>query len=102
MDAENTVLFGLSSTLFWDVDKSTLDAEKHAEFIIERVLFIGKMKDFKLINEYYGKPRIKRIVKKMRYMNFRELHFCSTYYNIPLNQFRCYTTKQSNQLHWNY
>jgi len=97
-----TVLFGLSKSLFWDVDLSTLDAQKHAAFIIEKVLFLGTMHDFLKTKAHYGKPLIKSVAKNLRYMNDREHHFCSVYFNLPLNQFRCYTTKQSNQTHWNY
>ncbi|MCU0392815.1 MAG: hypothetical protein MUE81_17030 [Thermoflexibacter sp.] len=92
----------LSPTLFWDVDISTLDAQKHAAYIVERVLSRGKMEDFKLTKTYYGKPKIKRIAKKLRYMDDRVLHFCSIYFNVPISDFRCYTTKQSNLTHWNY
>jgi hypothetical protein len=92
----------LSPTLFWDVDISTLDAEKHASYIVERVLSRGKMEDFKLTKAYYGKPKIKRISKKLRYMDDRVLHFCSIYFNVPISDFRCYTTKQLNLTHWNY
>ena len=92
----------LSKTLFWDVDIATINPKKHAPYIIERVLSLGTMKDFQLLKEYYGKQKIKRIAKILRYMDDRVLHFCSAYFNIPINEFRCYTQKQLNQTYWNY
>ena len=92
----------LSKNLFWDIDIQTLNEEKHASYIIERVLSRGTMQDFQEIKAYYGKPKIKRIAKKLRYMDNRVLHFCSAYFNTPITKFRCYTIKQSTQTHWNY
>jgi len=97
-----TVLFGLSKTLFWDVDLNDLDAERNAQHIIEKVLFIGTLSDFKKTIEFYGKEKVKQMAKKIRFMDDRQHHFCSIYFNEPLNNFRCYTIKQLNQTHWSY
>ncbi len=102
MTSDKEFISQLSKTLFWDVDISTLDAQKHAAYIVERVLSRRKMEDFKLTKNYYGKPKMKRIVKKLRYLDDRVLHFCSIYFSTPISDFRCYTTKQSNLTHWNY
>jgi len=101
MDIEKGIL-GLSKSLFWDVDPQTIDPKKHAAYIIERVVTLGTMEDFLIIKEYYGKEKIKQTVKNLRYLNERDLNFCSVYFNIPIIQFRCYTIKQLNQTHWNY
>jgi hypothetical protein len=102
MDEKKEVVLGLSKTLFWDVDPYTVDAEKHAAFIVDRVLQMGTLEEFKSIKNYYGKKRIASIAKNLRYMDNRVLHFCSAYFNVPLNQFRCYKLKQLNISHWNY
>jgi hypothetical protein len=62
----------------------------------------GKWENFKAILEYYGESVIKETIVKLRYMDKRTLQFCSVYFNIPLNKFRCYNIKQSNKLHWDY
>lgn len=93
---------GLSDVLFWDVDAKSIDYDKHAPFVIQRVFSMGTLEDFKIIKNYYGKQKIKNIVKNLRYMNDRELSFCSAYFNIPFTEFRCYTTKQSTLTYWNY
>ena len=92
----------LSNVLFWDVNPESIDYEKHITFIIERVLTMGTLEDFSSIQKYYGKLKIKNVVKTLRYLDNRTLNFCSFYYNIPLNEFRCYEQKQLNITHWNY
>jgi hypothetical protein len=101
MEIEKGIL-GLSKSLFWDVDPQTIDTQKHAAYIIERVITLGTMEDFIIIKNYYGKDKIKQIVKGLRYLNDKDLNFCSVYFKLPKNQFRCYTTKQLNQTLWNY
>jgi hypothetical protein len=101
LETEKNIL-GLTKALFWDVDPQTVDLQKHASYIIEKVIALGTMEDFKIIKQYYGIPKIKRIIKKLRYMNDRDLNFYSTYFNIPLKDFRCYKLKLLNLTHWEY
>lgn len=92
----------LSKTLFWDVDYDNIDLDKHAPYVVERVMTRGSLEEFKAIKNYYGKPKLKRISKQLRYLNDDVLHFCSVYFNTPITEFRCYRLKQSNPTHWNY
>jgi len=92
----------LTKSLFWDIDPETIDYKKHASYIIERVISRGTLADFKTIINIYGIPEIKRVIKKLRYLDDRALHFCSAYFGINLAEFRCYNTRQLNQAHWNY
>lgn len=92
----------LSKGLFWDVDFADIDWECNAPYVVERVLDKGSWENFKTILEYYGETGIKEIIIKLRYLDKRTLSFCSVYFNIPLNKFRCYNIRQSNQPHWNY
>jgi hypothetical protein len=81
--------------LFWDIDLSALDTEKHFSFILARVLERGDWDDFNALLDYYGYKRIKKAVTKLRYLDKKTLRFCSFYFNIPLDQFRCYIIRQS-------
>jgi hypothetical protein len=101
VETEKSIL-GLTKALFWDVDPQSIDPEKHAAYIIERVITLGAMNDFTIIKENYGKTKIKKVVKNLRYLNDIDLNFCSVYFDIPKNQFRCYNTKQLNQTLWDY
>jgi hypothetical protein len=92
----------LSRTLFWDVDYESLDFDKNAAYIVERVLNRGSVQDFKSILKFYGFDQLKNIVLNLRYLDKKALHFSSAFFNVPLQKFRCYTEKQLNRTHWNY
>lgn len=92
----------LSKTLFWDTDISKIDYEKNARHVIERVLMRGKLSDWFAIKEYYGKERIKAEIVKIRYLDKLTLNFCSTYFHINKEQFRCYNTEPSIRQLWDY
>ncbi|HMQ49057.1 MAG TPA: hypothetical protein PKA00_16340 [Saprospiraceae bacterium] len=76
-----------SPSLFWDVDKTTLDVEQHRRFIIERTLTHGTLSDWYLIKGYYGKEIIKAESKQVRYLDKQTLAFCAAYFHEPLHNF---------------
>lgn len=90
----------LTKSLFWDTDPETIDNQKHASYVIERVISRGTLNDFKTIIDFYGIPKIKRIIIKIRYLDDRVMHFCSAYFDIPLTEFRCYNTRLLSPAHW--
>jgi hypothetical protein len=65
MTPDKDFISKLSPTLFWDVDISTLNAQKHASYIVERVLSRGKMEDFKLTLAFYSKKKVGEIATKL-------------------------------------
>lgn len=91
-----------SSALFWDVDKTTLSFEKHRRFIVERTLTHGTLSDWFLIKKIFGKAVIKSEITKVRYLDKLTLHFCSAYFKLPIQNFRCFTLQQLNLTHWDY
>lgn len=92
----------LSQNIFWDIEVGTLDNEKHARFIIERVLSRGQLTDWFAIKTYYGMERIKKEALRIRSLDMRTLHFLSRLFDLPKTQFRCYNTEPSIQQLWNY
>jgi hypothetical protein len=99
MDA---LILNLSPALFWDTNPENINPDKNAPYIVERVITLGNLKEFKAILEYYGKTRLKDIIVRLRDLDIRTIHFCSIYFKVPLNDFRCYEKKLSNRPHWNY
>ena len=91
-----------SPSLFWDVDKTTLDVERHRRFIIERTLTHGTLNDWLLIKKHYGKDTIKAESMQVRYLDKQTLAFCAAYFHEPLQNFRCYKLRRSNPSHWDY
>ncbi len=92
----------LSSHLFWDVDRLTLDMRKHNKFIVGRVLEYGLLSDWIIIKNHYGKEELGRIATSLRSLDRRALSFIATYTGLPEDKFRCYTTRQSIPQHWNF
>jgi hypothetical protein len=91
-----------SSNLFWDIELSDLDMEKHQAFIVGRVLDYGTWDDMKLIRNYYGMEKLKEIAMGIKSMFPESLAFVSTITHIPQNQFRCYEQLQSKNPLWNF
>lgn len=92
----------LNKILFWDVDYNSIDFNKHAPFVVERVLTLGTLEDFKTIKDFYGKPRLKKIIMDLRSLDDRTISFCSLYFHIKPTSLRCYKLQQLNQAHLNY
>jgi uncharacterized protein DUF6922 len=91
-----------STNLFWDTDETTLDPEKNARFIVERVLSRGRLSDWRVLYHLYGEERIKREVLKIRYLDKVTLSFCSSFFDVPKSKFRCYKQPQSIQQLWQF
>jgi hypothetical protein len=83
-----------SPYLFWDIDIDSLDMEKHAAYIVGRVLDKGRFEDWTLMRNYYGMDRIKQIAQGLRSLSPKALSFISVMTHTPREQFRCYTQTQ--------
>ena len=53
-------------SLFWDVDRKTINIDKNAEYIIERILDFGNDKEVKWVWNNYNKETIKKVIKESR------------------------------------
>ena len=91
-----------SANLFWDVNSNDIDIEEHASFIVHRVLEYGKIDDWTYILSYYGLSRILTMTLQYRSLDPKAWAFISAITKTPRENFRCYTTLQLNQQHWNY
>ena len=93
---------GFSPYIFWDAERDSIDPVLNAPYVVRRVLEYGQYGDWKHLLEYYGMAQIVEISKKFRSLEPRALSFISTVSNTPINQFRCYNTRQSNPEHCNF
>lgn len=91
----------LSKNLFWDVDITQADMERHSGFIIQRVLEYGSLEDWRLIQSYFGIDRIAEECKKLRTLDPVCLAFVCMKSNTNKIEYRCYHTQQSNPTLWN-
>ena len=92
----------LSRSIFWDVNYDTIDWEKHARFVMERVLMRGTLEDFKQLKAFYGLEKIKGEILESKYLDNVTLSFCSLLFSIPKEKFRCFIPKPLNPTPWNY
>lgn len=102
MKTDKKIVLGLSGSLFWDTDPSTIELDKHALFIVERVLTRGSWNEFQRILNHYGKETIGNFACQIRFLDKKTFSFCVNYFNIDKENFRCYTQQQLNPTHWNY
>ena len=62
--------------LFWNVDPDSIDLDKHARFVIERVLTRGSADDFSELQRTYGKDRIRQELRNCRSLDPKTIRFC--------------------------
>ena len=92
----------LSRVIFWDVDYDKIDWDKKARFVIGRVVMYGTVEDWNAIKSYYGLDRIKEEMMQERYLDPKSLSFLSCLFDVPKEQFRCFTEMQSFPKQWNF
>lgn len=90
----------LRRSLFWDVNYDGIDWQKNYRFVIERMLERGTFEEWQEIKRYYGLEKIRDTVVQARWLDNTTLSFCSNYFHVPKEQFRCYTLKSSNPAPW--
>ena len=99
---DKNILNSLSQHLFWDVNFEELEFEKSKSFIIKRVLEYGFMSDWDLIKLSYGLETIGEQAKLYKDLDPKSHAYISIICQIPINEFRCYTTKQLTPKHWSF
>jgi hypothetical protein len=91
-----------SDYLFWDINRSKLDYDQNATYIIDRVVMKGCLSDWYSLLEFYGSEKIKEVTTNMKYLDKYSLSFLSTYFDIPKENFKCYKHRQLIQELWPY
>ncbi|MFN0033505.1 MAG: DUF6922 domain-containing protein [Saprospiraceae bacterium] len=92
----------LRPSLFWDTDVQKIDLQKHRASVIERILMRGHWEEFHALLQYYGRETVKETALNLRYLDKVTLSFCSTIFETPVTEFRCYKLAQLNPEHWDY
>ena len=52
--------------LFWDTNPKKIDIDKHAQYVIERILDFGNDKEVKWVRNFYATSLIKKVVENPR------------------------------------
>lgn len=56
----------LRKSLFWDVDPATIDLEKNARYVIERVLDFGTDEEVRWLWRTYPRTKIREVIDNPR------------------------------------
>lgn len=82
----------LSDHLFWDVDRATIDPDRHSAWLVRRVLEYGRWKDWQVLVRRYGKPELARLSTGLRTLDPKAFAFCRAWFQLPAESFRCSTS----------
>ncbi|MGA1194071.1 MAG: DUF6922 domain-containing protein, partial [Kiritimatiellia bacterium] len=80
----------LPRSLFWDVDPAKVDPERHAVFIISRVMDRGDRPEVDKIFAYYGAERVKEALLAAPHLDKRTMAYFANYFGVELSAFRAY------------
>jgi hypothetical protein len=100
-DPKSTPL-GLFRGLFWDVDPSNLDVDKHAPLIISRVVERGTLADWHTVRRHYGDTRMIQIVTGLRDLSPQGVSLCCVAFDLKREDFRCCTARPFPPAPWIY
>ena len=80
--------------LFWDVVFENIDYDEKKRFVIERVFDRGDLPDITQARRYYGDETIIEILITAKYLFPETTMFCAGYFDIPIENFKCYKNRQ--------
>ncbi|MFN0213989.1 MAG: DUF6922 domain-containing protein, partial [Saprospiraceae bacterium] len=86
---------GISKLPFWDIDYGSLDPERDALFILEKVFNYGLWSDYKAAFALYGEARVRQEIVKSSYLKKEVLSFLCLILDLKPTDFKCFTKTQS-------
>jgi len=84
---------GLSEHLYWDVERCKVDADKHRQFMIPRIMDCGTLSDVKAAWAYYGEPCIRDTLLNARALNKKTIAFFANQFELPRERFRAFAKR---------
>jgi len=86
--------FPFNPRLFWDVDLKQTDPTIHEKFIIVRIFERGDVEDIRQCRRFYSNSK-SALLSTKNFLQSR-LHLAAAIIDEPIENFKCYTTQQSN------
>lgn len=74
-------------TLFWDAEE--IDPDKHAAYVICRILDFGDFKDIDTLKKMYSNKDIERVVRNRRNLSPRTGKYWALKLGVPLHEVAC-------------
>jgi hypothetical protein len=93
---------GLPANLFWDCNLNTLDADKHAGQVIERILEYGGLAEWRIMRHYYGDEKMRQAVTGLRCLSPQSVNLCCIAFDLKPEDFRCCTARPFPPAPWIY
>jgi hypothetical protein len=75
--------------------------DAYPDYIIPRVLEVGTLDDWRLVQGYYGLSKIAEVCKRVRCMDCISLAFVCALTHTNKEDYRCYHISQSSPTPWN-
>ena len=91
----------LDMKLLWEYDLTKVDLSAMKSTVVQRVVERGWPEDWYFILNFYGVDGVREAIKKIAYLNDKDMYFVSHQFGLPLNEMKCYEKKQSVKQHWN-
>lgn len=88
--------------IFWDVNFESLDFDKKAPFVIERVFERGDVADIRACRRYYGDEKIRTVLINAKWLPLASIYLACALFSNELTDYKCYNTALSNPTHWTY
>ena len=79
----------LPKHLFYDADPRKIDLKKHEYAIIERVLHLGTLRDYKWLKTHVSRKKIIDVLKRTRRLDRRSAWFWAAIFNVRKNEVKC-------------
>ena len=93
---------GLPASWFWDLELQTIDPERDAKLIIDRVLVVGALEGWRTIRQHYGDDRLRSVVTQLRSLSPQNIAMLCLALSLEKKDFRCCTAKPFPQSPWHY
>jgi len=89
---------------FWDVDARKLNADKHATYVIERLLEWGDPQAARWLLQRYARQEVVSVLKKTRTLSRMSANFWAIYFGLPQSEVRCLSKRYPKQRNgaWRY
>lgn len=91
----------LRTSLLWEYNLEQFDWDAMQTVVLQRVIERGRFSDFYAMLNMYGKKSFLDGIKKIPYLNNKDITFVCTVFGLKKHELKCYTQKQLRPKHWN-
>ena len=86
----------LNRRIFWDIDFEKIDFEKHADFVISRVIERGDVEDIRQCRRFYNIDFFTNTILNINYLPNIKMYLAAAIIGKDITELKCYKNRQSN------